>query len=360
MKDLNELNAEFYNTFPYPPPESIHSTPDDPYFVAKFIEQDVGRKVFFDSPTRIWVAGCGTNQALTIALAFPFAQVLGTDVSEKSIESCRRDAEVCRVKNLELRVEDVMGPYLSKEPFDYILCVGVIHHMDSPTAALRRLQARLKLSGVLEVMVYNQFHVAPYSAFQAGLRKLLQTEHSLDFEYEWDMAQRLLGLRGKNLLPDTVNHPHQSSFTFRHFKMMAEEAGLIVLQPRMNQQVPVSWDLQLSDGELAARLNALPDYKRWEIANLLAYDQSPLIWFYTQRSDGPPRIDTAELFARWVNAELEPAKTQLTQFIRGKDGLLTKSPSKVDFPVKPTFKIERTNVSRQFLSTQGFPFYYVR
>jgi len=96
-------------------------------FWPKMLGQDIGN---WDRPVvpkngAVWVAGCGTNQALITALKFPEANVLGSDLSEESLAVCRKNADSLGVGNLELRRESISDVKYVGE-FDYVLCTGVM------------------------------------------------------------------------------------------------------------------------------------------------------------------------------------------------------------------------------------------
>src|SRR5580704_14527581 len=83
--DVDRLNIEFYEDYPYPWPTASFERPDDPLFAALMLRQDVGdyrHATLPASGARIWVAGCGTNQAIITALRFPRAAVVGSDLSK--------------------------------------------------------------------------------------------------------------------------------------------------------------------------------------------------------------------------------------------------------------------------------------
>src|ERR1700720_753915 len=80
---VDRLNSDFYGRIKYPGPvySLMRVTPDR--FFCRMLAQDIGRwgdELLPEQP-RIWVAGCGRNQALITALKFPHAKVLGSDLS---------------------------------------------------------------------------------------------------------------------------------------------------------------------------------------------------------------------------------------------------------------------------------------
>ena len=90
-ESVDGLNAEFYAKFPYPwPPMKIVKL-SDAGFEAAILNQDLGdwsHATVSKSPD-IWVAGCGTNQAVLTSLRFPNGTVRGSDLSTSSLEICR-------------------------------------------------------------------------------------------------------------------------------------------------------------------------------------------------------------------------------------------------------------------------------
>src|SRR5450830_273908 len=86
---------------------------------------------------RILVAGCGANQAAVVAHANPRHHVTGIDLSRQAIDHHQRLKDRFGLVNLALNqiaVEDVQA--LAQE-FDYIICTGVLHHLEDPLAGLQ-------------------------------------------------------------------------------------------------------------------------------------------------------------------------------------------------------------------------------
>ncbi len=92
--DIDRINREFYGRFNYPWLPLVLPVVQDPTFIPRFVCQEIGDFSGLRIPAdgEIWVAGCGTNQAVLTALRFPGAKVLGTDVSTRSLDVARRTA----------------------------------------------------------------------------------------------------------------------------------------------------------------------------------------------------------------------------------------------------------------------------
>jgi SAM-dependent methyltransferase len=105
----------------------------------------------------ILVAGCGTSQAVKYALLCRDAQILGTDITEGSLDHARRLKGHYKLDNLELRYSPLEEASQLERKFDLIVCTGVLHHLADPEAGLRALRDALKPDGRLYLMVYGAY-----------------------------------------------------------------------------------------------------------------------------------------------------------------------------------------------------------
>lgn len=168
VADLSETTQRVmqqYEEFPYPlrnPSDErtrLHITSlDDLPSINYYCFQ--GRKSF--QGARLLVAGGGTGDAVTY-LAHQLRDLAATivylDLSPKSLEIARSRLACL---GAEHRVTWLCGslldlPRMGLEPFDYINCSGVLHHLDEPAAGLHALCNVLKEDGALGLMLYGQY-----------------------------------------------------------------------------------------------------------------------------------------------------------------------------------------------------------
>src|SRR5579859_6334427 len=189
---IDIINSQFYGMFQYPWPPNIVRRLADAEFERRFLAQSVGAWSDDALPPRplIWVAGCGTNQAVLTALRFPDARVLGTDISTESLDASRSLASKFGITNLDLRSESVNDAD-HRDRFDHVICTGVIHHNADPGAALTGLARSLKPGGILELMVYNRYHCVEAMAVQQAVRILANGTDHRTFMGELDLARKL-------------------------------------------------------------------------------------------------------------------------------------------------------------------------
>ena len=120
-----------------------------------------GGRARFDGGFRALVAGGGTGDG-TIFLAEQLrhsnAEVVHVDVSGASLEIAKRRAGERGLANIRWVHDSLLdAPRLGLGTFDYINCVGVLHHLEDPEAGLRALLAVLAEGGALGVMVYARY-----------------------------------------------------------------------------------------------------------------------------------------------------------------------------------------------------------
>jgi SAM-dependent methyltransferase len=354
---VDEINAGFYGRFQYPPPPAAFERIVQAGFARKMLAQDIGywRSDILPDAPRVWVAGCGTNQAMVTALKFPEAQVIGSDLSSQSLDRAAETARQLGLRNLELCRESINEASYSSE-FDLVISTGVIHHNAEPEAALRRLAAAMKPGGILELMVYNKFHRILTTAFQSALRILAGTETRPSWQDEMDLARLLAtSFRHGNfmsaflsqnaqlpdaLFADSLLQPVEYSYTVSSLRQLAAACRLELLtfciDPFSRSTGAVNWNLNFQDPVLRERYQQLGDLERWEITNQLLGEASPMLWFYLQRADCPRRrMSERDICDGFLGAKFRRTATEKEVFSRTMNGTYSSVPKRAPFPGKP-------------------------
>ncbi|MDO6434606.1 methyltransferase domain-containing protein [Flavitalea sp. BT771] len=357
-EQVDHVNKRFYGRFNYPwSPSLLPAYP--PGMAGLFVNQDIGSWNHSRIPERpkIWIAGCGTNQALFTALKFPEAEVLGTDISSGSLDVCRRNAAQLGVKNLELE-ERSLNEITHKDKFDYVLCTGVVHHNANPDATLKKIAGALKPNGILEFMVYNYYHRLLSTATQNAVREFYEYDSSPDLDLELSLIGKLIaGFQPENLvtrflkahsitpeaeMADTLLQPVEYSYTVRSLEKLTGQSNLSYLAQCPNQfdveSERLDWNMTFKDPSLQALYDKLPDVRRWQISNLLLLDKSPMLWFYFQRQDaGIPIRSEQEICEEFLHTRFEKNSFQVRNYILNADGdyLLSEKPRSLPSPALP-------------------------
>ncbi|APR81238.1 non-ribosomal peptide synthetase [Minicystis rosea] len=336
---VDAMVGQFYSRFPWPWNSSKFDAQSEAGFEAAMLCQEVGdytHTALPETPT-IWVAGCGTNQALLTALRFPHAKVLGTDLSTKSIEICAQNAAALGVTNLDLSLGSI-NEATYREAFDVVICTGVIHHTYDPAHALGRLAQAMKPSGILELLVYNRFHRTITSAFQKAIRIMtsglgaddfaVAKRLSAGFSLDNTMARFIARHRDweESDFADLLINPVEHSYTVDSLSEMAEGQNLELTRPCVSlyakfRAESIFWEMEFADADAQRVYDALADVDRWRVSNLLMHEKSPMLWFYLNRRDTPKkRVTEREMNEAFLATTFAQATAQQTSFIREQDG----------------------------------------
>ena len=355
VDSVDKLNRKFYGRFPYPWLAVKFDYLLDQSFETRLLNQSVGNweGTVLPKNARIWVAGCGTNLAISTALRFPEAHVLGSDLSSKSLDACGATAKELGILNLELKEESINHvPY--KDLFDYIICTGVIHHNADPKATLDKLADALQPTGIMELMVYNRYHNIIPAAFQKAVRILSGNVTSINLESELSITKSLVDRFPvdnsvaafmtrfedcpETMLADELFQPVLYSYTVQSLDELAASCNLELLAPCINlfdkTEERFSWNMEFDDPDLQDRYDSLPDASRWQVSNLLLLERSPMLWFYLQRKDsGRPRKSEKQICEEFLNTTFEKAAAKQRSYIRGNDEKYKLSPNARPFPI---------------------------
>jgi SAM-dependent methyltransferase len=185
MKHVDTLKSQ-YESFPYPTNTSSIGGYRELVNLVKLLGLDCGYRL---QRKRILDAGTGTGlRLLELAAAFPDNDYVGIDYSENSIACAERAKEAFPGARVSFRVADIMAADLQGGPFDVIMCMGVLHHLQRPAEAIARLSQLLTSRGVLFFYVYGEYG----SGERMRRKRLLSHLHGQEeFEQKIESAKRL-------------------------------------------------------------------------------------------------------------------------------------------------------------------------
>lgn len=136
-------------------------------------------------PFRVLIAGCGTGTsveawALQLSAWAPGSDVVAVDLSAASlaITKQRLDASsqhMQRVNVTLLRASITNLPRSTLGSFDFINCVGVLHHLKDPLAGLNALRRHLYADGGMVIMMYAPYGRAGVYAVQNMARLVVES-----------------------------------------------------------------------------------------------------------------------------------------------------------------------------------------
>jgi SAM-dependent methyltransferase len=357
-KVVDGVNARFYGRFPYPWPPMVFPQLEDKSIETVMLNQSAGdwRLTTVPLDARMWVAGCGTNQAIYTALRFPHASIIASDISESSLEISKHNAKSLGLANISFRNESI-NEIDYEDEFDYVLCTGVIHHNADPRIPLTKISSALRRHGLLELMVYNKYHRLTFNAIQEATALLSATELATgDLTGHLDIAKAVItsghfvGVDGSQLaalpetdLADALIQPVEHTYTVRTLRDLAAACGLELKLPCFNQFDQAakrsSWSTLFSDYTLKDRFDRLSDVNRWQVTNLLLREESPMLWFFMQHGGDTdkPHFER-DVCDEFLKHRFSRVQTRLRNFIRQPDGSYESARGTISFPPNPSDK----------------------
>jgi len=182
LDDKMKQMKEFYEFNPFPDYDLDNSDIYDlQYSKSPFLHN---LKRFIPDDAEILDVGCGTGQ-LTIFLAFWKKKVTGIDFSKSSISKARKLKKKFGVENVTFINTDLFD-YNTNKKFDYIFCMGVLHHTENPKLGFQKLCKMLKKDGYIIIGLYNK-----YSRFPFRIKRLFFNKRKFKNEKErsWYLDQ---------------------------------------------------------------------------------------------------------------------------------------------------------------------------
>ena len=185
---INQAVANLYNTYPFPPDPLSDLEPPGYNWRWNWTSAYsfcTGMKPATQD-IRILDAGCGTGSGTDYLIHLnPEAEVTAIDLSEKALEvakeRCQRSGVIENhakpVEFFQLKLEE--ATQLEGE-FDFINCVGVLHHLPEPEKGIQALAQKLKPGGILHIFVYAELGRWEISLMQKAIA-LLQGDKRGDY-----------------------------------------------------------------------------------------------------------------------------------------------------------------------------------
>ena len=325
-----------YEQMPYPPVDPqdeqhrlVHTWVDHLPMVNHYCF--AGRQSF-DNGFRVLVAGGGTGSG-TIFLAEQLratdARIVHLDFSAASMAIAQQRAAVRGLHNIEWIHESLLNlPTLGLEPFHFINCIGVLHHLADPEAGLQALKSVLRDDGALALMVYGKYGRTGIYQMQELMRQVNAGEAGIAAELDntrqlmellprsnWFMRCEDLWRADMNSdadLYDIVLHSQDRSYTVEEIytwlvdghgfslALSSVGRGLSAYLPRMV--------LPPTRAAVLARIERQPLRRQYAIAELLGGKIMTHVFYATRSSTCRAAYGDAEMVPFFYNEPLTGAQ----------------------------------------------------
>jgi SAM-dependent methyltransferase len=291
--------AKLYNTYPFPPDPLLDEPP--PGYNWRWNWNTAynfctGRKPEREN-VRILDAGCGTGAGTEYIVHLnPHAQVVAIDLSAGAIavarERCQRSgADGVEFHNLSLYdVEQVSGE------FDYINCVGVLHHLPDPIKGIQSLAGKLAPGGLMHIFVYAELGRWEITLMQKAIA-LLQGDRRGDYQDGVKVGREIFANLPENnrllkrekerwslenhrdgYFADMYVHPQEIDYRIETLFELIDASGLEFI----GFSNPLYWELERLIGQqpdLMERAARLSERQRYRLTELLDPDISHYEFF---------------------------------------------------------------------------------
>jgi ubiquinone/menaquinone biosynthesis C-methylase UbiE len=291
---------------------------------------------------RVLVAGGGTGDALiqwAEQLRDREGEVVYLDMSAASEKIARKRAEIRGLTNVKWISDSLLNlPELGLEPFDFIDCTGVLHHLKDPDAGLKALVSVLKPGGAMNLMVYGRYGRTGVYQMQelmrlfnapedSARRRIVNTKEMLKWlpQHHWLNVTRALGYQFTDMtndsgIHDLFLHAQDRAYTIGEIHDWLERCGLeMTSEPGsfyfQTEYLPETY---IRDKALLKRVEDYPLRRRQEIGEALS-TKIPMHEFYAVRKGEGDRSaqTTQENLVPWEGvspliplAELAPVAAQ--------------------------------------------------
>jgi len=188
MSEVRKAVQKLYNTYPFPPDPLLDEPP--PGYNWRWHYQSAYNFCAGMKPSqekiRILDAGCGTGSGTEyLVLHNPYADIIAIDLSENALATAKKRLEKSGVlanfhgtitfKQLPLETVDTL-----EENFDFINCVGVLHHLPEPEIGIKALAQKLAVGGLMHIFVYGELGRWEIQLMQKAIA-ILQGEKKGDY-----------------------------------------------------------------------------------------------------------------------------------------------------------------------------------
>lgn len=279
MINVAGIVKQFYNTTPFPDYELKRFDDKEDVILqssdfAKLIDRSIPEKA------TIIDIGTGTGQ-LSALLSLRRKFVMGVDFSQSSLNKAKSLKKKLNLNNLQLEDLDILNEEqvlkIGKK-FDYVLCLGVLHHTENPYLGFKNALKLLKPGGKIAIGLYNKYGRIPLKIRKFLSKKFFPNNIKIK---NFFIKLQLKDISDKEKLRgwwnDQYLHPHESTHTVGEVLKWFKKNDIKFLQ-----SVPSLKFLDQSNTEIAGLWNDT-DQRH---PNLIVRIYNQIKWIYTTHHEG--------------------------------------------------------------------------
>lgn len=287
--DISTAVRKLYDTYPFPPEPLLDEPPPGYNWRWNWLTAHsfcTGMKPQ-KTDIRILDAGCGTGVGTEYLVHLnPQARVTGIDLSPGALAVARERCQRSGADRVEFHNLSLYDAAQLEGEFDYINCVGVLHHLADPVRGIQALASKLAPGGFFHIFVYAELGRREILLMQKAIA-LLQGEERSDFQAGVRLGRDLFATlpqdnrivvedkrrwsmenhRDANFA-DMYLHPQEIDYNIETLFELIDASGLTFI----GFSNPGYWQLDRLIGkspELMERARQLGDRQRYRLVELL-------------------------------------------------------------------------------------------
>lgn len=213
--EIGQKVQQFYNKTPFPDYEldNFDNRKDLEvlaYPFAKILDRSIPKS------SSIIDVGTGTGQ-LSAFLSLRRECVWGIDFSEASLNKARVLKQQLKLDSWHLRKVDILDDKQIEAigmRFDYVLCLGVLHHTGNAYQGFKNILKLLKPNGNIAIGLYNRLGRVPLKIRKFLAKTIFRNNKTVK---DWFIKMQIGGIQDKERARawwnDQYLHPHETSHT---------------------------------------------------------------------------------------------------------------------------------------------------
>ncbi|PIN79387.1 hypothetical protein COV16_04510 [Candidatus Woesearchaeota archaeon CG10_big_fil_rev_8_21_14_0_10_34_8] len=269
----------FYNKTPFPDYELGRFNTKEELRVAAYpIAGIIDRSIPEDAS--IIDVGTGTGQ-LSAYLSLRRKCVWGIDFSDSSLNKAKMLKEKLNLESWNLKKVDILDSKQIEKintKFDYVLCMGVLHHTEDAYGGFKNILKLLKPGGYIAIGLYNTYGRIPLNVRQILAKTIFKNNDNVK---DWFIKMQIGDVKDKERARgwwnDQYLHPHETTHTIGEVLRWFKENNI-----SFYGTVPSSTPFDKSNLDITGVWNSTDQI--YPYFPIRAYKQ--LIWILTTHHEG--------------------------------------------------------------------------
>ncbi len=214
VTEIGKIVQGFYNKTPFPDYDLARFKDKEDlkiaaYPFAKILDRSI------PANASIIDVGTGTGQ-LSAFLSLRREKVLGIDFSDTSLHKAMKLKEKLKLHSWNLEKIDILDSKQLEElgKFDYVLCLGVLHHTGNPYRGFKNIIKLLKPRGHIAIGLYNRFGRIPLKIRIILAKTIFKNNQRVkDYFIKVQIGDTKDKERARGWWNDQYMHPHETTHT---------------------------------------------------------------------------------------------------------------------------------------------------